>query len=118
MGFNANSIARGNIFPRILDLGSLAHWQVVLFENKPSYLRAAQPPTALEPQDKVIVFAVYNSVIEANIIKTKLDAYGIPCFLTDENISTLYPLPANSFSGARLHIFEQDLEQVKAILAE
>lgn len=70
----------------------------------------------MDPPDKIVVFAVYDSVIDANIIKTKLDAYGIPCFLTDENISSLYPLPGNSFSGARLHVFENDLEQVKMIV--
>jgi Putative prokaryotic signal transducing protein len=72
----------------------------------------------MEDQEKIIVFAVYDSVIDANIIKTKLDAYGIPCFLTDENISSLYPLLGNSFSGARLHVFENDVEQVKQILSE
>ena len=70
----------------------------------------------MDTPDKIVVFAVYDSVIDANIIKTKLDAYGIPCFLTDENISSLYPLLGNSFSGARLHVFENDVDQVKLIL--
>jgi Putative prokaryotic signal transducing protein len=72
----------------------------------------------MDTPDKIIVFAVYDSVINANIVKTKLDAYGIPCFLTGENISNLYPLPANSFSGARLHIFEQDLEAAKEAMID
>ncbi len=70
----------------------------------------------MDKPEKIVVFAVYDSVIDANIIKTKLDAYGIPCFLTDENISSLYPLPANSFSGTRLHVFESDVEQAKLIV--
>lgn len=70
----------------------------------------------MDAQEKIVVFAVYDSVIDANIIKTKLDAYGIPCFLTDENISSLYPLPGNSFSGARLHVFESHVEQVKSLV--
>ncbi len=70
----------------------------------------------MDAPEKIVVFAVYDSVIDANIIKTKLDAYGIPCFLTDENISNLYPLPGNSFSGARLHVFESDVEQVKSLV--
>ena len=70
----------------------------------------------MDAPEKIVVFAVYDSVIDANIIKTKLDAYGIPCFLTDENISSLYPLPGNSFSGARLHVFESDVEQVKSLV--
>jgi hypothetical protein len=71
----------------------------------------------MDKPDKIVVFAVYDSVIDANIIKTKLDAYGIPCFLTGENISNLYPLPANGFSGTRLHVFEQDVKQIKELLA-
>jgi len=70
----------------------------------------------MDKPEKIVVFAVYDSVIDANIIKTKLDAYGIPCFLTDENISSLYPLPGNSFSGARLHVFERDVEMVKDLI--
>jgi hypothetical protein len=69
-----------------------------------------------EGSDKIVVYAVYDSVIDANIIKTKLDAYGIPCFLTGENISNLYPLPANGFSGTRLHVFENDVSQIDDIL--
>jgi hypothetical protein len=65
---------------------------------------------------KIVVYAIYNSVIDANIIKTKLDAYGIPCFLTGENISNLYPLPANGFSGTRLHVFENDVTQINELL--
>jgi hypothetical protein len=71
----------------------------------------------MDKPEKIVVYAVYDSVIDANIIKTKLDAYGIPCFLTDENISSLYPLPGNSFSGARLHVFERDVEQIKELLS-
>ena len=70
----------------------------------------------MEKAEKIVVYAVYDSVIDANIIKTKLDAYGIPCFLTDENISSLYPLPGNSFSGARLHVFERDVPQIMDLL--
>lgn len=69
-----------------------------------------------DKDEKIVVFAVYDSVIDANIIKTKLDAYGIPCFLTGENISNLYPLPANGFSGTRLHVFEDDVDQIKELL--
>ena len=72
--------------------------------------------TYMENQGKIVVYAVYDSVIDANIIKTKLDAYGIPCFLTGENISNLYPLPANGFSGTRLHVFEHDVSQVDELL--
>lgn len=57
-------------------------------------------------------------MIAANIAKTKLDAYGIPCFLTEENFTGLYPLKNDLFPGVHIHIFEQDATQLKKILEE
>jgi hypothetical protein len=56
--------------------------------------------------------------MEANLAKTKLDAYGIPCFLTDENLASLYPLSYFTAGQVRLHIFEDDRDRVKEILTE
>ena len=67
---------------------------------------------------KVIVFAAYDTVMEANLAKTKLDAYGIPCFLTDEHLTQMYPFRNDLFPGVRLHIFEEDREQVSELLSE
>ena len=69
-----------------------------------------------EPQEKIIVFRAYDTVVEANLAKTKLDAYGIPCFLTDENLTNLYPVRMGIFPGVRLHIFEKDTDEVRGIL--
>ena len=68
--------------------------------------------------EKIIVFKAYDTVIKANLAKTKLDAYGIPCFLTEENFTSLYPLQNDMFPGVRLHIFERDIEEVTRILTE
>jgi Putative prokaryotic signal transducing protein len=66
--------------------------------------------------EKIIVFESFDNVIKANIIKTKLDAYGIPCFLTDENFVNLYPIRNEIFPGVRLHIFEKDRDEVMQVL--
>lgn len=66
--------------------------------------------------EKIIVFEAYDTVIQANLAKTKLDAYGIPCFLTEENFTGLYPIRNDIFPGVRLHIFEHDQERVKEVL--
>ena len=71
-----------------------------------------------EPDDKIIVFDAYDTVVAANLVKTKLDAFGIPCFLTDENFVGLYPIRNEVFPGIRLHIFEKDKAQVKEILKD
>lgn len=72
----------------------------------------------MEASEKIIVYQAYDNVIVANLAKTKLDAYGIPCFLTEENFTGLYPLRNDIFPGVRLHIFEQDKEEVSKILNE
>lgn len=71
-----------------------------------------------DPEEKIIVFRAYDTVVEANLAKTKLDAYGIPCFLTGENFVGLYPIRNEVFPGVRLHIFERDSGLVKETLAE
>ena len=71
-----------------------------------------------EPAEKIIVFDSFDNVIKANIIKTKLDAFGIPCFLTDENLTNLYPIRNDLFPGVRLYIFEKDLDLVRGVLVE
>lgn len=66
-------------------------------------------------QDKIIVFREYESSINANVAKTKLDAYDVPCFLTQENLNNL--MAQNPFLfRIKLHIFEQDTSRAKKIL--
>lgn len=70
----------------------------------------------MEENDKIIVFRKYDSSIEANLAKTKLDAHGIPCFLTEENLNNLYPLQNLLLFGVRLHIFSKDLPNAEQVL--
>jgi len=69
-----------------------------------------------QAEKKVVVYAAFQSVIEGNLAKTKLDAYGVPCFLTDENLASLYPLTYFTAGQVRLHIFEEDRDRVTEIL--
>lgn len=70
----------------------------------------------MEEQEKIIVLQAFDTPIQANLAKTKLDAYGIPCFLTDENFVSLYPIRNDIFPGVRLYIFEADKERATEIL--
>ena len=72
----------------------------------------------MDQAEKIIIYAGFDNAIEANIAKTKLDAYGIPCFLTEENFTGLYPLRNDIFPGVRLHIFERDFDQTKVVLED
>lgn len=69
-------------------------------------------------EKEIVVFEAYDSLIQANLAKTKLDAYGIPCFLSDENFVSLYPIRNEIFPGIRLHIFKTDTERVREVLED
>ena len=72
----------------------------------------------MEHSGKIVEFRQFDSAINANIVKTKLDAHGIPCFLTEENMANLYPavgfqLPA---FRVRLHLLSEDVERATGVL--
>ncbi|HCM76769.1 MAG TPA: hypothetical protein DIS90_10330 [Cytophagales bacterium] len=69
-----------------------------------------------EQDEKIIVYQTYDNSIQASLVKTKLDAYGIPCFLSEENFGSIFPFKNQSFGGVRLHIFETDKLRVEEIL--
>jgi hypothetical protein len=70
----------------------------------------------VETPEKIIVLKWFNSPIDANLAKTKLDAYGIPNFLGSENFGQLYPNILGHTYGISLHVFERDRERAIEIL--
>jgi DNA-directed RNA polymerase subunit RPC12/RpoP len=73
----------------------------------------------MQDNDHIIVFQKYDTTIEANLAKSKLDAYGIPCFLTGENMANLYPGASNLMNfNVRLHLFLRDLEKARQVMLE
>ena len=72
----------------------------------------------MEQEEEIIVFKKFENSIDASIVKAKLDAYGIPCFLTEENLANLYPGQHFMIFNIRLHLFAKDEEQARQILDE
>ena len=70
----------------------------------------------METPNRIIALFTFDDHIQANIIKTKLDAHGVPCFLSGENLTTL-TTPFLT-GGIRLHIFEEDRDRVIEVLAD
>ena len=70
----------------------------------------------MEGEEKIVVLETFDNPGLAGIAKSKLDAFGIPCFLSEEHMGTLYPFSHAGFSGIRLHVFEKDKHQAKEIL--
>jgi hypothetical protein len=71
----------------------------------------------MQPEDKIITFESYRDPMLAHIIRTKLEANGIPCFIEDDHMAGLNALYSQS-TGIKLNIFERDLEKCRLILAE
>ncbi|MBB5637069.1 hypothetical protein HDF26_004298 [Pedobacter cryoconitis] len=68
--------------------------------------------------DKIILYKSFYNPIEANIIRARLEDSGIPCFLVDENISTIQPLYNQAVGGVKLMVFEKDTLKIDSLLAE
>ena len=71
----------------------------------------------MKEDDKIIVLKSFYNSMEASLAKSKLDAHGIPCFLTEENLANLYPVQ-NPRLSVRLHLFLRDIEQARQVLDE
>jgi len=70
-----------------------------------------------EDNDKIITFESYYDPMLAHIIRSRLEANGISCFIADENIIGANPLYNNAVGGVKLKIFEKDIERCREILA-
>lgn len=68
--------------------------------------------------DKIVLFETYYNPIEASIIKERLIANGIRCFLSDEHTITVNPLYNQALGGVKLHLFQGDVQSAKSILAD
>ncbi|MGF1925806.1 MAG: putative signal transducing protein [Bacteroidia bacterium] len=69
-------------------------------------------------EDKIVVYTTFQDPVEANIVMARLKDAGFNCFLTGENTALVYPVFDNSISGVQLHVFENEVEAINALLAE
>lgn len=68
--------------------------------------------------DRIVTFESYSDTMLAEIIKGRLEANGIECFIADENTIGANPLFNNAIGGVKIKVFERDVEKCKAILAQ
>jgi len=69
-------------------------------------------------EEEIVVFETYYDRMLAEIIRTKLEANGIPCFLSDESIGTMYPVYNNGAGGIKLRVFKRDMDKAKEIVSQ
>lgn len=64
------------------------------------------------------IVKIFDTGIEAHILRNKLEGENISAYVFDENIVTLNPLLNFAVGGVKLKVDEADLERAKAIVAE
>ena len=65
--------------------------------------------------EKVVVFRIYDSVFEANVVKELLASNDIPSMIKNEHTTVLLPM-FNLMSGVALMVLEKDLAKAQEIV--
>ena len=65
--------------------------------------------------DKLVTIAQFANYIEAEMTKQLLEDYDIKVFVTGENASNIYSLPA--VEGPELQVLESQAQKAREILA-
>ena len=68
--------------------------------------------------ETIIVLDSFYEPVAAHLARTRLEAAGIPCFLTNENLVTLNRMYSAVAGGVRLHVYQRDAAQAAEVLRE
>jgi hypothetical protein len=71
----------------------------------------------MKTDDKIVTFESYYDPMLAHIVRTRLEANGIPCFIADDNTIGANPLYNQAVGGIKLKVFEKDIQRCREILA-
>lgn len=58
--------------------------------------------------ENIIVLGTYYNPVDAHLARTQLEAAGIACFLSNENMVVLNRMYSPAAGGVRLHVYERD----------
>ena len=72
----------------------------------------------MNDKEKLITIYRCGTNVEASIIRDLLENEGIPCMLTNETISTIYPIGNSLLGEIQILVFEKDSERALAIIEE
>ena len=70
----------------------------------------------MEP--RLITYKTFDTAIQANLIKSKLEAYDIEAYVFDENLITLNQFYNLAAGGIKLKIKDCDIERENEVLKE
>jgi hypothetical protein len=68
--------------------------------------------------DKIVTLEAFYDPMLAEIIRARLEANGISCFIADGNTIGANPLYNQALGGIKLKVFEHDIEKCREILAQ
>lgn len=74
--------------------------------------------TAMNDREKLTCVHKCSNNIEAAMIRNILENRGIPCMLTNETFSSIYPIGYNSLGAIQVLVFERDADKAKQIIKE
>ena len=69
-------------------------------------------------EEPIVIFETYLDSVQANLVKERLEAHGIHCFLADEHMANLNLIPNQTIGGIKLKMFERDVLKARKILLE
>jgi hypothetical protein len=72
----------------------------------------------MQKDDEIVTFRTFYNPMEAEIVRTRLEANGISSLITDESLGTLYPVYNQGGGGIKLKVFAKDVEKCEEILSE
>lgn len=65
---------------------------------------------------KLVTLKTFDDTIDAHLLKSRLEAEGIVCFLKDEYITNAYQQYSYPFGGVKIMVREIDYEDANSIL--
>ena len=68
--------------------------------------------------ENIIVLGTYYEPVAAHLARTQLEAAGIACFLSNENLVLLNRMYSPVAGGVRLHVYARDAAQAAEVLRE
>lgn len=69
-------------------------------------------------EDNIVTLRTFDNPVLAHVIRARLEAMEIPCFLADEHMISLNPLFNPAIGGIKLKVFEKDYHRSLALLDE
>ncbi|NML65796.1 DUF2007 domain-containing protein [Hymenobacter sp. RP-2-7] len=68
--------------------------------------------------ENIIVLGTYYEPVAAHLARTQLEAAGIACFLSNENLVSLNRMYSPVAGGVRLHVYARDAPRAAEVLRE